>query len=63
MNICNIENVKGVEELKRSVIKNPSRNNLNLFYATVDRWITEYDRLPNADEFPPNVGVDSLQIL
>lgn len=63
MNICNIESVKGVEELKRSVIKNPSRQNLNLFYATVDRWITEYDRLPNADEFPPNVGVDSLQVL
>lgn len=63
MNFCNISDITGVEELKTQVLKNPTRESNELFYATVDRWLYEYDRLPNADEFPPNVGVDSLPAL
>ena len=63
MNFCNISDIKGVEELKRTVLKNPSKESQELFYSTVDYWLYEYNRLPNADEFPPIVGVDSLHIL
>lgn len=63
MIFCNISDIKGVEELKSQVLKNPTKESSDLFYATVDRWLYEYNRLPNVDEFPPNVGVDSLQVL
>ena len=59
----NVSKLTGVEELKKQVLKNPSKENTALFYATVDRWINEYGRLPYADEFPVNVGADSLEVL
>lgn len=59
MNFCNIESAKGVQELR----KTSTPKDDSLFYATVDKWLYDYDRLPNADEFPSLIGVDSLHYL
>ena len=61
MYLCNIENLNQVKELKRSVLpKDANSEQQQLFYAFVDQWMHDFGRLPNADEFPPIVGVDSL---
>ena len=61
MYICNIQDITQVKELKNAVMsKNYSKEQEHLFYATVDTWLHDYNRLPNADEFPPITGVDSF---
>ena len=61
MFICNIQDLNPVKELKQAVLpKGSSKEQETLFYATVDKWLHDYNRLPNADEFPPTVGVDSF---
>lgn len=60
MYYCNVNDITQVKELKNQILPKGTKNQEDLFYATVDKWIHDLGRLPNADEFPPNVGVDSL---
>lgn len=61
MYLCNIENVPQVKELKSAVLPTTvSKEQEALFYALTDKWLHDFNRLPNADEFPPAIGVDSL---
>lgn len=61
MYLCNIENVPQVRELKSAILpKTVNKEQESLFYALTDKWLHDFGRLPNADEFPPAIGVDSL---
>lgn len=64
MYFCSIGDITQVKELKKAVLpENSSKLNESLFYATIDKWLHDFNRLPNADEFPPEIGVDSSVLL
>lgn len=61
MYLCNIGDLTQVKELKKAILpKEATKEQQDLFDATSDEWLHSFKRMPNVDEFPPNVGVDSL---
>ena len=61
MYFCDITDVNQVKELKQQILSDSyTKEQEELFYSIVDKWLHDFDRLPNVDEFPPNIGVDSF---
>ena len=61
MYFCDITDINQVKELKQQILpKKASREQEQLFYSMVDKWLHDFNRLPNVDEFPPGIGVDSF---
>lgn len=64
MYFCSIGDITQVKELRNSLLpESRTEQQEKLFYATVDKWLHDFNRLPNADEFPPEIGVDSSTLL
>lgn len=64
MYFCSLSDITQIKELKNSMLPQGStQQQERLFYATVDKWLHDFNRLPNADEFPPEIGVDSSTLL
>lgn len=61
MYFCDITDINQVKELKQQILPDSyTKEQEELFYSIVDKWLHDFNRLPNVDEFPPNIGVDSF---